>query len=408
MAENLTIRLMDDRVEWLILDEASGIARLRGESELAHFADLIRDMDWQGETRMLIGGEHVLLTSVNIPSRQQRQILQAIPYAVEEQLAVDVEDCHFAIGKRNSDNELEVVVVNRHWLETLLKSLDDIGIQPNFVAVDLLLIPKNEATNILVDGDRVHLLATSFQGITTSVRQLALAVSLLDEADQERLHVHLDPEERANFQLALSEIEAVEATAVTIHELEYKPFETLCRDFDRSSVNLLQGEFRVKEVASSAGSGWRAAAILATCTFLAYVLLTLGQGIYMDNQADSYAEEASALYKAVFPRDRNVRDLRRRWAAHLGDDSSAGNRLFFSMFEATAANLSGSSLTLQNVNYNESRGDLILQLVAQRSEQLVSFAESLSGGGLQAEIGTISQDEDTVRGSVKIRSSGTR
>ena len=91
MAENLTIRLTDKRVEWLILDEESGIVRLRGEGKFAEFADLIKDVTWQGETRILIGGEQVLLTSALVPSRQQRQILQAVPYAVEEELAVDAD-----------------------------------------------------------------------------------------------------------------------------------------------------------------------------------------------------------------------------------------------------------------------------------------------------------------------------
>lgn len=408
MAENLTIRLIGGQVEWLVLDELSGIVRLRGDSEFAHFADLIKDMDWQGETRVLIGGEQVLLTRAHVPSRQQRQILLAIPYAVEEQLAVDVEECHFALGKRNNDNELEVVVINRAWLQATLQELNEIGLQPAFVGVDLLMVPQHEATTVLIDGNRAHLLTANYQGITTSVKQLALVVSLLDEADQENLNICLHPDEQSNVQLALSEIEAAESTSVTLHELTYLPFETLCREFDRASINLLQGEFKVKEEKSSSGSGWRAAAILAACAFLAHILLTLGQGIYMDRQAGSYAEEAEMLYKDVFPDDRNVRDIRRRWVAHLNGGGSAGSRLFLSMFEEIAANITGSNLVLQNVNYNESRGNLILQLVAARSEQLVLFAESLSQGGLQAEIGTISQDADSVRGSVKIKSMGGR
>jgi len=405
MAENLTIRLTDQKVEWLILDELSGIVRLRGEGDFEEFSGLIKDVNWPGETRVLIGGEHVLLTSALIPSRQQRQILQAVPYAVEEELAVDVGQCHFALGGRNSDNELEIVVSNYAWLQEILQDLDEIGIAPGFLGVDLLMIPGHEATNVLIDNKRVHILTSHHHGITTTAKQLALVVSLLDEEDQENLHIHVHPDEQSNVQLALSEIETADSTSVTIHELAYKPFETLCREFSTASINLLQGDFKVKDEKSSRGNGWKAAAILAACTFIAHIVFTLGQGVYMDIQASNYAEEAGTLYKDVFPDDRNVRDIRRRWAAHLGGGST-DSRLFMSMFEETAASIARSSLVLQNVNYNESRGDLILQLVASRSEQLVSFAESLSKGGLQAEIGNISQDEDTVRGSIKIRPSG--
>ncbi len=408
MAENLTIRLTGPKVEWLILDDASGIVRLRGESDFTQFTDLIKDVNWAGETRVLIGGELVLLTNALVPSRQQRQILQAVPYAVEEQLAVDVDECHFALGKRNPDNELEVVVINRARLQATLQELNEIGLQPTFLGVDLLMIPGRGATNVLVDGDRAHLLTAHHQGITTSIKQLAMVVSLLDEEDQENIHIHLHSDEQANVQLAMSEIEATESTSVTVHELDYQPFETLCREFDATTINLLQGEFKIKDERSGKESGWKAAAILAACTFVAHILLTLGQGIYLDIQAERYAEEADTLYKEVFPDDRNVRDIRRRWSAHIGGGLAANNRLFMSVFEETAANMVGSSLVLQNVNYNESRGDLILQLVAGRSEQLVLFQESLTRIGIRAEIGTISQDEDSVRGSIKIKSSGGR
>jgi type II secretory pathway component PulL len=79
-----------------------------------------------------------------------------------------------------------------------------------------------------------------------------------------------------------------------------------------------------------------------------------------------------------------------------------------SLLEEAASRIPGSKLVIQNINYNESRGDLILQLTAPLSEQLVSFSEGLSRAGLRAEIGTISQDEDSVRGTIKIKSQGGR
>ena len=57
---------------------------------------------------------------------------------------------------------------------------------------------------------------------------------------------------------------------------------------------------------------------------------------------------------------------------------------------------------LQNINYNESRGDLIFQVFASSSESLVQYSEKLKMEGLSVEIGAISQDADFVRGSVRI------
>ena len=68
--------------------------------------------------------------------------------------------------------------------------------------------------------------------------------------------------------------------------------------------------------------------------------------------------------------------------------------------------MSGSDLVLSNINYNDSRGDLILQVQASRSEKMVAFVQQLTAQGLKAEIGTISQEADLVKGSVKIKSGG--
>lgn len=406
VSENLTIRFHGRHVDWLLLDEASGIVRLRGAGDFEEFAALIEDVHWSGETRVLIGGEDVLLTRARIPSRQQRQIVQAVPYAVEEELACNVDDCHFALGKRDGNGELEVAVINRTTMRSILAELQDAGLQPTFMSADLLMIPLQDGTNILIDGERAHLLTQECRGFTTSIGQLALMVSLLDENDRDRLQVHLHTDAREDARLCLSQIQA-SGSVILQHELDYQPFEFICRNFNKSNINLLQGEFKIEEARSASGNGWRAAAILAGCAFLAHVLLIFGQGVYLQTKASIYADEAVTLYKEVFPDDRNVRDIRRRWRGHLGG-AAVDTGMFLPLFEETAKEISSSSLVLQNINYNEARGDLILQLIAARSEQLVLFVESLTRGGLQAEIGTISQDENSVRGSVKVKSSGGR
>ena len=89
----------------------------------------------------------------------------------------------------------------------------------------------------------------------------------------------------------------------------------------------------------------------------------------------------------------------------MGKSSEEAN-LFIILLAQSSEGLDQAGLTLNNINYNEGRGDLILQLGAKRSEELVQYAQILSRAGLDAEIGTISQEGDSVRGSIKIRTAG--
>ena len=187
--------------------------------------------------------------------------------------------------------------------------------------------------------------------------------------------------------------------------LEYAAFESLCRSFDQHAINLLQGEFKVEDRQVRSGGAWRSVAIFAGCAFLLHLFVVMGQAVYLDLQARQMDTEARALYAEVYPSDRNVRDMRRRWQNHLRSEGG-GTGEFMTLFLETTKNIPSANLILSNVNYNDSRGDLVLQLEASRSEQLIGFADTLNKMGLEAEIGTINQADDAVRGSIKVKMLG--
>jgi general secretion pathway protein L len=188
--------------------------------------------------------------------------------------------------------------------------------------------------------------------------------------------------------------------------LEYQPFEVLCRGFGHQVMNLLQGDFKVEVQKNTKQGSWRAVAILAACAFGLHISVLLFQGIYFDVKAKDYERESRALYTEVFPDDRNVRDVKRRWRGHLGQVESGAGGGFLDLFTDTVQHLSGTSLVLNNVNFNESRGNLVLQLKAPRSDELIQFSNVLANAGLNAEIGTINQGEDSVKGSVEVKLAG--
>ena len=113
-------------------------------------------------------------------------------------------------------------------------------------------------------------------------------------------------------------------------------------------------------------------------------------------------EETRAIYAQTFPNERNVRDIRRRWNSHLGKQEVTGNA-FISLLSRSTRQLASSGLSLVNINFNESRGDLVLQVLGKQSEALVEYSQTLRGQGLEVEIGTITQDDRGVRGSIRVR-----
>ncbi len=402
MTDTLFIRLGDDQISWLLLDSLADV-KYSGSGDWSSFTEF-QDLQFDGRVVAVVPGETVLMTNANVPSKQYRQILQAVPFVVEEQLATDIEDCFFALGQRDSSGCVEVSVLDRVRIEKWLTQLGEMGLQPGWMISETSLVPSGNGVSVVVDGERVHIRWGVGKGITTGKSDLSLALSLVEEAAT-GVEVHIPEGEEDSISIQLNELTAAGGETPVVHEFEASPFVFMCQRFDGTQINLLQGEFKVEESRSTFESIWRSIAILAGCAILLHLMTLVGQGIYLNQEADKYQIETMDLYKRTFPADRNVRDVRRRWNAHLGKSESSDN-VFISLLAQSSRGLSDAGLTLNNVNFNESRGDLILQVTGDRSEALVQYTQSLGQVGLEAEIGTISQEGDAVRGSIKVRSDG--
>ncbi len=99
MSEYLVIRISDDPnqlAQWIAVDSSG--AR-RGPLVAGMLAEAQVDIG-DREVIVLVPSAAVLTTSVDIPLRGGAKLLAALPYALEEFLADDVDKLHFAAGPR--------------------------------------------------------------------------------------------------------------------------------------------------------------------------------------------------------------------------------------------------------------------------------------------------------------------
>src|SRR6185312_3594915 len=67
---------------------------------------------------VLVPGSDVLLAEPEVPTKAGTKLAQVVPYALEEQLAEDIDELHFAIGKRAAESSrTPVAVVARTLLD---------------------------------------------------------------------------------------------------------------------------------------------------------------------------------------------------------------------------------------------------------------------------------------------------
>ena len=263
--------------EWLVC--GGDVSNQVRQGTLDELAAALKTMNWQGEVVVLVPGEKVLLTAAAVPSRQQRQIVQAVPNVVEEQLALDIDDCHFAIGDRNEAGEVSVAVVSQEDMYRWQSTLSDVGVKPTLMYSDTLTGPWTRGISITIDGKRAHFRSGKFAGFTVPSHQIAFAAELLPDIEIVDLYARQDDLEDLRLQLA--QVEAIDGVLLNVHTQERGGITLNDASDIEETLNLLQGEFQVSRETRSGLRVWQSAAILAVCTFLLHVSLLWGQGIYL-------------------------------------------------------------------------------------------------------------------------------
>ena len=128
MTEYLVIQLGErpsDPISWIAVDDQGTRRGQPGSGTLSDVAPEVGDR----QVIVLVPGTEVLTLYVDIPVKGAR-MLAALPYALEDQLAEDVENLHFAAGVRRGDGRVPVAVVAKEKIRMWLESLQTAGIHP--------------------------------------------------------------------------------------------------------------------------------------------------------------------------------------------------------------------------------------------------------------------------------------
>ena len=128
MAEYLVLRIadgVDAPAHWIAVD--SGGRRL-GPPVTGPLDEVAGDIH-ERSVIVLVPSADVLTTTTEIPIKGGAKLQAALPYALEESLAEDVDKLHFAAGNRRASGRVPVSVVDRELLEGWLERLQHAGIE---------------------------------------------------------------------------------------------------------------------------------------------------------------------------------------------------------------------------------------------------------------------------------------
>src|SRR5512133_3333533 len=130
-------------VQWAV---GNGSARLQnGRGPLAEVPRVAGD-----RVVVLVPGTDVLVTEVAVPGGRNRLLRQSLPFLLEENLADEVEEVHFAVGPAGAAGKMAVAAVGRARLTGWLAMLTEAGLQPAVVTPATLAVPVTPGAWTLV------------------------------------------------------------------------------------------------------------------------------------------------------------------------------------------------------------------------------------------------------------------
>ena len=359
---------------------------------------------------VILDSSSVHLNHVNLPTSNIQKMLRAIPYALEEQIAEDVEDFHFVISKSTTSKGTPVVGIRKDILASLLDNFNQHGIHVDAVIPDALCLPAApEQWSALTYNDKALLQYEANLGTIIDANNLRILLhSLISHAEpkpEKLVFLYPDGSEPDNvIDGADDDVEVIQV-AYNTH-----PLVVFCGEYTRAMpLNLLQGEFKPKRKNTGHWYRWRLAASLVAVWLVLYLGMTAIEVNKLKNKNKALSAEITNIYKKTFPQSKRIVNARVQMEQKLKELKSGGtsDSQFLALLTSSVETItSQKKITINSINFRNNRMDVGL------TGPDLQTVESLNTGlnavkEIKSEIVSATSEKNNVKGSIRLQMKGS-
>jgi general secretion pathway protein L len=413
MADWLLLRLPrspDQPATWLVVD-ARGAAQgppQSGPISLAAPRSVGRRIC------VLVPGTDVLVAEPELPTKAGTKLLQLVPYALEEQLADDIDDLHFAVGRRPPDStRTPVAVVTRALMDQWLTTLKSNGLDPEAMYADSDLLPQNPGQSVaLLEEDVVVVRPPSGSPVTLPADALQEALEMAQSASPEGggagrgLVLYTGAPEWHEHS---AKVEALRERfdGIKIQLLTNGPLALFAQQLPTATpTNLLQGAYTPTTQNAVGFPAWRVAAMLLASLIGLHLAGKVAELSLLKRNEHKLDVSIRQAFQTAMPGQASTPDARRMMEQRLAAARGASSGGLLAALEALVqARSAAPGSVVQALSFRE--GSVDLKISAPDAASLDRIGQALRSNGWQADLTSGNTVGTSYEGRLLIHSNGS-
>jgi general secretion pathway protein L len=405
MAEWLVLQLsrnLEDQCGWMFADERGQALSAPRVGSLA-----MAGSDGVGrQVAVLVPSGDVLMTDVELPVKGGVRAQQVAPFALEEQLAADIETLHFAVGARDEvSGKTAVAVVTRELMNQWTAALTAAGLHPEIVCAEAALIPDNPGhTVVLLDRETLTVRRAGASAVAVPAADVttALEASLGPDLAQENIIFYSTPQDwhrhATQVEALRSRFASFKAQLLNSGVLPLLAPQVMSGQF----VNLLGGDYAPKRSFSNDWRRWRLVASLSLALLVVHVSGLSYQLVQQHHSEQQLDDAIGNVARSALPGDPGTGAVRlrvqKRLAALASPDTSGLMPTLTAIAQAMGS-VNGASV--QSISYH--KDSMELRLKARDAASLDRIDQSLRGNGFQADVMSGAQSGADYEGRIELK-----
>lgn len=401
MHSDTVIRLVEGRLAWY--PPGSGEEPLWLDNDIAR-EKLRQALSQQRlSPRFAVPGADVRLLRMAISAAEKKHIGKSLAFMLEEQVAEDIEELHFASVMLDK-LELGVAICSVEKMHAWQALLADFPGVRRWIPEPLLLPWQAGEWCIVLDGDDAIVRMGECEGFTTERDMLPVMLSGALAGPQEKdapTAVILYGREQAADEALLP--------ALLQDRVQWRRGDLqaalLLTGTDNSALNLLQGAFVSRLPLARWWREWRAVAMVFAAAFILQLVASYSD--YLNLKRDNLALRSAVqeTYRKAYPKGAVVdaeKQLRRQLNALRGSGQNSGFVRLVERVGEVIASSAGTSIASINYNSSDGGGEMRMNILAANFEAVEQVRAGINEAGLQAVMESSSAQGDKVRARLRV------